>query len=96
MQIRKKDLPARAYSVNNAQSDCRETMVNGQQLLYQEQIRLKKLPQRTKARNLQQIKSLKIATLNVGSMTGKSIELINMMQKRHKHYVCSRDKMERH
>ena len=67
MQIKRNDLPARACSVNDAQSDRHETVITGRRLPYQERIRLKKLAQRTKARNLRQIKSLRIATLKVGS-----------------------------
>ena len=48
MEIKRKDLPARAYSVNDAQSDRRETVINERRLLYQEQIRLKKLLQESK------------------------------------------------
>ena len=88
MRIKKKDLPARVYSVKDSQSDSRETVINGRRLPYQERIRLKKLAQRTKARNLLQIRSLRIATLNVGSMTGKSIELIKMMEKRGINIMC--------
>ena len=61
-------------SVYDAQSDRCETVIDGRRLPYHERIRLKKLA--TKARNLRQVRSLKIATLKVGSMTGKSIELI--------------------
>ena len=88
MRIKRKDLRARAYSVNDAQSDRRETVINGRRLPYQERIRLKKLAQRTKARSLRQIRRLKIATLNVGSMTGKSIELVKMMEKRGMNIMC--------
>ena len=74
------DLWARAYSLNDTQSDRRETVINGRRLPYQERIRLKKLDQRTIARSLRQIRSLKTATLNLGRMRGKSIELVKMME----------------
>ena len=67
-------------------------MITGRRLPYQERIRLKKLAQRTKARNLRQIKSLRIDTLNVGSKKYRVDK--DDGKKRHKHYVYSRDKME--
>ncbi|XP_063590661.1 uncharacterized protein LOC134767565 [Penaeus indicus] len=72
---------ARASSIDDAQPGRRVAVTSGLRLPYQERIRLKKLAQR-RAKNQQRSRDLTLATLNVGSMTGKGREVVDFMERR--------------
>ena len=79
----------RAFStVNDAQHDRREAVENELRLPYQERIRLKKLAQRRKRRKAREEMNLVFGTLNVGTMTGKGVEVVSLMRRRCINVLC--------
>ncbi|XP_023231131.1 nuclear pore complex protein Nup155-like [Centruroides sculpturatus] len=76
---------------SNAQSCRLKTMSNELELPNQEQVQIKKLVQKEKRKKT----SIRIGTLNIGTLNGKSRELVDLMQRRRVHIVPARDKMER-
>ena len=80
---------ARAYHVSDARDPRLSSATNGQGLPPGGQRRLKKLVQETR--------KIKLATLNVGSMTGRSGEVIHLMARKNLQTCAMRtgDKMER-
>ncbi|XP_037803562.1 uncharacterized protein LOC119597969 [Penaeus monodon] len=81
---------ARASPVGDARGHRRTLVRNGQRLPYQERIRLKKLAQRRGERQKKENETigLKIGTLNVGSMTARSHELVDLMERRKIRIMC--------
>ena len=79
---------ARAYSRNDAQTDRCGDAISGLQLPYQERIRLKKLVQRGERRKETGGERLVVGTLNVGSMTGRGTEVVEMMMRRKVDVLC--------
>ncbi|XP_037776748.1 uncharacterized protein LOC119573609 [Penaeus monodon] len=81
---------ARASPVGDARGHRRTLVRNGQRLPYQERIRLKKLAQRRGEREKKENETigLKIGTLNVGSMTARSHELVDLMERRKIRIMC--------
>ncbi|XP_047498467.1 craniofacial development protein 2-like [Penaeus chinensis] len=78
---------ARTSSRNDAQSDRREAARNGLRLPYQERIRLKKLAQRAQKRSKRR-RDISVATLNVGSMTGRSREVVDLIERKRINVLC--------
>ena len=57
--------------------------------MYHERIRLKKIAQRRRRRdNKGKVKTTRIATLNVGSMTGRGHEVVDCMERRKINIMC--------
>jgi len=80
---------ARAYSRDDAQPDRREVVRRGLRLPYQERIRIKKIAQRRRRRQaLDEEKTIQIGTLNVGTMTGKAMETVDLMTRRRLNILC--------
>ena len=79
---------ARAYPGGDARGHCRTLVRNGRRLPYQERIRLKKEAQRWKRRIGERKPVVKIGTLNVGSMTGRGQELVDLMERRKVKIMC--------
>ena len=79
----------RAFPRRDAQYDRREAVRSGLRLPYQERIRLKKLAQRRMNRRQQKVVTpLKVGTLNVGTLTGRGMELVDMMERRKINVLC--------
>ncbi|XP_063615696.1 craniofacial development protein 2-like [Penaeus indicus] len=81
---------ARAYPAGDASDDRRDPATNGQRLPYQERIRLKKQAQRKKKKReaRRTTRKLRIGTLNVGTMTGRGKETVDMMERRSINILC--------
>ena len=80
---------ARAFPTSEAQEHRRTLVRNGRRLPYHEWIRLKKIAQRRKGRQEKEVKgSIRIATLNVGSMTGRGQEIVDLMERRRIDIMC--------
>ena len=70
--------PAGASPSSDAQEHRRTFARNGLRLPYHERIRLKKIAQRRRQRDNELTgKTIRIATLNVGSMTGRGQEVVD-------------------
>ncbi len=81
--------PARASPSSDAQEHRRTLARNGLRLPYHERIRLKKIAQRRRRRdNKGKGKTIRIATLNVGSMTGRGQEVVDFMERRKVNIMC--------
>ena len=78
---------ARAYPVSDARDPRLSSATNGQGLPSGGRGRLHKL---VRERGRRMIK-LKIATLNVGSMTGRSGEIAQLMRKKSQQVLCVQD-----
>jgi len=61
---------------------------NGLRLPYQERIRLKKLAQRREKRDKKVEKVMVFDTVNAGSLSGKSMELVDLMERRRINILC--------
>ena len=89
MRIDRDEHLAKAYSRGDAQFDHRRTARCGRRLPYQEQIWLKKIAQRKKRSKESEVsKTLRVATLDVGSMTGRSLEIVEIMERRNINILC--------
>ena len=89
MRISKDITGTRAFPRGDAQHDRREAVRSGLRLPYQERIRLKKLAQRRMKRRQQKaVTPVKVGTLNVGTLTGRSMELVDMMERRKINVLC--------
>ncbi|XP_067123690.1 uncharacterized protein [Centruroides vittatus] len=71
----------RAYPVGDAQLDRPKAAKSGQGLPHQWRMRLKK-------QALHEEKVLRVGTLNVGSMTGRGMEVVDMMRRRRIDVLC--------
>ena len=81
--------PARASPSSDAQGHRRTLARNGLRLPYHERIHLKKIAQRRRRRdNKRKGKTIRIATLNVGSMTGRGQEVVDFMEGRKVYIMC--------
>ena len=81
--------PARASPSSNAQEHRRALAINGLRLPYHERIRLKKIAQRRRRRNNEgKRKTIRIATLHVGSMTDRGQEVVDFMVRRKINIMC--------
>ena len=81
--------PARASPSSDAQEHRRTLARNGLRLPYHERIRPKKIAQRRRRRdNEGKGKTIRIATLNVGSMTGRGQEVVDFMERRKINIMC--------
>ena len=81
--------PARASLSSDAQEHLRTLARNGLRLPYHERIRLKKIPQRRRRRyNEWKGNTIRIATLDVGSMTGRGQEVVDFMEHRKINSMC--------
>ena len=88
MQIIDRRDNARASPVGDAQHDRRGAVKNGLRLPYQERIRLKKIAQRRRKKKDGAKRIVKIATLNVGTMTGRGREIVDVMQRKKVDIMC--------
>ena len=81
---------ASASSVDDVQPDRRGAVSSKRRLPHQERIRPKKIAQREKKRNKQAQKTefVIIATLNVGSTTGKKLEVVVMIKRKNIGVLC--------
>ena len=80
---------ARAFPVGDARGHRRTLVRNGRRLPYQERIRLKKIAQRRERREKTgEQKTIRMGTLNVGSMTGRGHELVDFMERRKINILC--------
>ncbi|XP_047500838.1 uncharacterized protein LOC125046883 [Penaeus chinensis] len=79
---------ATAYPVGDAQVDRRLPVRNGIRLPYQERIRLKKVAQRKEKRDKKVEKVMVFGTVNVGSLSGRSMELVDLMERRGINILC--------
>ena len=80
---------ARAFPISDAQQHRRNAVTNERRLPYQERIRLKKIAQRGKRREkIEEERSFVIATLNVGTMTGRGREVVDVMERRRIDVLC--------
>ena len=79
---------ARAYPRGNAQGHHHTLVRNGRQLPYQERIWLKKQAQRREKRSGERKPVVKIGMLNVGCMTGRGYELVDLMERRKVKIMC--------
>ncbi|XP_047487973.1 uncharacterized protein LOC125038499 [Penaeus chinensis] len=69
--------------------DRRDPPKSGRRLPYTERIRLKKQAQRRKRREEQRTtRKLRVGTLNVGTMTGRGREVVDMMERRKINILC--------
>ena len=81
--------PARASPSSDAQEHRCTLARNGLRLPYHEQIRLKMVAQRRRRRdNEGKGKTIRIAILNVGSMTGRRQEVVDFMKRRKINIMC--------
>ena len=81
--------PARASPIGDAREHRRTLVKNGRRLPYQERIRLKKIAQRRERRGKKEDRrTIRIGTLNVGSMTGRGLELVDFMERRKVKILC--------
>ena len=81
--------PAGAFRSSDAQEHRRTLATNGLRLPYHERIRLKKIAQRRRRRDIKgKRKTIRIATLNVGSMTGRGQEVVDFMEPRKVNIMC--------
>ena len=84
---------ARAYPISDALQFPLTVVRNGQRVPQRARLRLKKSVQRKEWKKKGKIR---IGNWNVGSLTGKGRELVDVMQRRKiMIFVCTRDKMER-
>ena len=84
--------PARASPSSDAQEHRRTLARNGLRLPYHERIRLKKIAQRRRRRdNIGKGNTTRIATLNVGSMTGRGQEVVDVMERRKVNIMCAQE-----
>ena len=89
MQITQERDHARAFPISDAQQHRRNAVTNERRLPYQERIRLKKIAQRGKRREkMEEDRSFVIATLNVGTMTGRGREVVDTMERRKTDVLC--------
>ncbi|XP_067138146.1 uncharacterized protein [Centruroides vittatus] len=72
---------ARAFSVGDAQLDRPKAAKSGKELPHQGQMRLRK-------QALLEERVLRVGTLNVGSMTGRGMEVVDMMQRKRIDILC--------
>ena len=80
---------ARAFPISDAQQHRRNAVTNERRLPYQERIRLKKIAQRGKRREkIEEERSFVIATLNVGTMTGRGREVVDVMERQRIDVLC--------
>ena len=79
---------ARAYPGGDARGHRRILVRNGRRIPYQERIRLKKQAPRREKRSGERKPVVKIGTLNVGSMTGRGHELVDLMERRKVKIMC--------
>ena len=89
---RRPDL-ARASLGSDAQRNRRDSARSGLRLLHQEQVRLKKIVQRRRKRQArekerEEVRVMKMGTLNVGSMTGRGHEIVEFMKRRAVRILC--------
>ena len=81
--------PARASPSSDAKEHRRTLARNGLRIPYHERIRLNKIAQRSRRRdNEGKGKTIRIATLNVGSMTGRGQEVVDVMERRKINIMC--------
>ena len=81
--------PARASPIGDAREHRRTLVKNGRRLPYQERIRLKKIAQRRERRGKKEDqRTIRIGILNVGSMTGRGLELVDFMERRKVKILC--------
>ena len=81
--------PARASPSSDVQEHRCSLARNCLWLLYHERIQLKKIAQRRRRRNNEgKGKTIRIATLNVGSMTGRGQEVMDFMERRKINIMC--------
>ena len=81
--------PTGASPSSDAQEHRRALARNGLRLPYHERIRLKKIAQRRRRRDKEgKGKTIRIATLNVGSMTGRGQEVVDFMERRKINIMC--------
>ena len=81
--------PARASPSSDAQEHRRTLARNGLRLPYHERILLKKIAQRRRrGDNLGKGKTIRFATLNVGSMTGRGQGVVDFMERRKINIMC--------
>ena len=85
MRVSKDITGTRAFLRGDAQHDRREAVRSGLRLPYQERIRLKELAQR---RQQKAVTPLKVGTLNVGTLRGRSMELVDMLERRKINVLC--------
>ena len=91
---------ARAFLGSDAERNRRDSARSGLRLLHQEQVRLKKIVQRRRKRQArekerEEVRVMKIGTLNVGSMTGRGHEIVEFMKRRSsQNTLCTRDQVE--
>ncbi|XP_069988634.1 craniofacial development protein 2-like [Penaeus vannamei] len=80
---------ARAFPTSNVQGHHRTLARNGRRLLYQQQIRLKKIAHRRKRKRVEEVRgTIQIATLNIGSLTGRGQEIVDLMNRRRINIIC--------
>jgi len=79
---------ARAFPTSDAQGHRRTLVRNGRRLPYQERIRLRKIAQRRRERVEDVKATIRIAALNVGSMTGRGQEIVDLMERRRINIMC--------
>ena len=92
MRISKDITGTRAFPRGDAQHDRHEAVRSELRLPYQERIRLKKLAQRRmKTRQQRAVTPLKVGILNVGTLTGQGMELVDMMERRKINVLCLRE-----
>ena len=81
--------PARASPSSDAQEHRRTLARNGLRLPYHDRIRLKKIAQRRRWRDIKgEGNTITIATLNVGSVTGRGQEVVDFMKRRKNNIMC--------
>nr|XP_027217360.1 uncharacterized protein LOC113809882 [Penaeus vannamei] len=79
---------ARAFPTSNVQGHHRTLARNGR-LPYQQQIRLKKIAHRRKRKRVEEVRgTIQIATLNIGSLTGRGQEIVDLMNRRRINIIC--------
>ena len=89
MRIQSEITYVRASSESDVQHDRRDAVRNGRRLPYKEQVRLKKIAQRKKRREQRKfIIPLALTSLNVGTLTGKGAELVDLMKRRKISILC--------
>ena len=80
---------ARAPPESEAQHDRRDAVTDGLRLPYQERIRIKKIVQRKEMRLRKNTRrNVVIGTLNVGTMTGRGTEVVDMMKRKGMGVLC--------
>ena len=88
MQIIDRRDNARASPIGDAQHNHHGAVKNGLRLPYQERIWLKKIAQRRRKKKDGAKRIVKIATLNMGTMTGRGREIVDVMQRKKVDIIC--------